>query len=501
MKTVLKQIIITAIIAIGIWGCNESWLDVEPKGQVFEVNYYKNSQEAYSALVACYDVMQHDFWPRGGWATKRGNLCAAADECAGGGGGVGDFIAWVTWDNFTLSASTGPSLGIWDQNFTGVYRTNLLISKIDGVPSMADSERKRYKAEAKFLRARFYFDLVTFFKNVPLFTEPLELENAFKQPQADPKLVYKQIEKDLNEAIPNLPTILPASESGRTTQGAAKALLGKVILFQMDQSRMLEAAAIFEDVNKDDNIYGYKLQKKYGDIFKVSNKFNSESIFEIVHSNVLGTAANMDNGEGSLWSQAIGPRGYTGPTYFAGWGANPVEMSLVNDLKGDPRYSYTVVNIDSIAKNNTLANYEPGYQNSGYFIAKWMLRQADIPATGNEWVNWPYDFIEIRLADTYLMEAEALLRGNGDKSKASKYLNAVRTRVGLSPVEATLENIFKERRLELAIEGSRYFDILRFGKASEILGPKGFVVGKNEILPIPLSELNNTNLIQNPNYQ
>ena len=119
---------------------------------------------------------------------------------------------------------------------------------------------------------------------------------------------------------------------------------------------------------------------------------------------------------------------------------------------------------------------------------------------GDPVVNWPNNEIEIRLADTYLMEAEALIRGGGDANKAAYYLNAVRARVGLPAVAATLPNIYNERRLELGTEGHRFFDLVRTGQAATVLAFKGFTAGKNEVLPIPLDELYNTKLVQNPNY-
>ncbi|HXB92036.1 MAG TPA: RagB/SusD family nutrient uptake outer membrane protein, partial [Puia sp.] len=110
------------------------------------------------------------------------------------------------------------------------------------------------------------------------------------------------------------------------------------------------------------------------------------------------------------------------------------------------------------------------------------------------------DEIDIRLADTYLMEAEALVRGGGDMSKAQFYLDQVRARVGLPSVPVSLNNIYNERRLELATEGHRFFDLVRTGQAATVLASKGFQANKNEILPIPLQELNNTKLVQNPGY-
>jgi len=115
-------------------------------------------------------------------------------------------------------------------------------------------------------------------------------------------------------------------------------------------------------------------------------------------------------------------------------------------------------------------------------------------------LNFPNDYIEIRLADTYLMEAEALIQGGGDASRAAALINAVRARVGLAPVAATMANIKAERRLELATEGHRWFDLVRWGDAPAALAFKGFKAGTNELLPIPLVDLAATKLVQNPGY-
>ena len=117
-------------------------------------------------------------------------------------------------------------------------------------------------------------------------------------------------------------------------------------------------------------------------------------------------------------------------------------------------------------------------------------------------MNFPNDVIEIRLADTYLLEAEASVRANGGSvtTRAQNLLDAVRARVGLTSKTATLDNIYEERKLELATEGHRWFDLVRTGKAATVLAFKGFKAGKNEILPIPMEEMNNTKLVQNPNY-
>jgi hypothetical protein len=196
----------------------------------------------------------------------------------------------------------------------------------------------------------------------------------------------------------------------------------------------------------------------------------------------------------------VGPRNYKGPIYYgAGYGFNPVTTQLATAMKGDPRYGYTIVNIDSLTKA-TGTSYEASYQNTGYFINKYAPVLANIVTTGITDLNWPNDYIEIRLADTYLMEAEADLNGGGT-GRAKTLLDAVRSRVGLPSVPATLQNVYTERRLELATEGHRWFDLVRWGQAPAALAFKGFKAGVNEILPIPLNETTNGSKVkQNPGY-
>jgi hypothetical protein len=142
--------------------------------------------------------------------------------------------------------------------------------------------------------------------------------------------------------------------------------------------------------------------------------------------------------------------------------------------------------MDSL-KTAGAASYTAGYNNTGFFLNKFIGRVSNKVATTPE-LNFGQDFYEIRLADTYLMEAEALLNaggGVGAGSRAYQLLNAVRARVGLAPVAVTQSNLETERRLELAGEGQRWLDLVRWGKASAVLGSKGFVTGKHEIFPIP----------------
>lgn len=477
--------------------CSKSFLDVDPKGTALEDNYYKNAGEAFNGLVAAYDPLGAEVAST--YSNKVGVLNAASDDCYAGGGSSSDQPTWVAWDNFTLDPSLGIQGDLWSHGFTGVYRANVLLSKLGGVP-MDAALKARFTAEAKFLRAYFYFDLVRYFKNVPLFTAPVSPADMFNVPQAEPKDVWAQIEKDLKEAIIDLPLSVPVSENGRVTRLAATALLGKVILYQNDDTRMQEAADLFEVVNTSPN---YQLLSDFGQIFRPDNKFNKESIFEIVHT-AKGIAGwgSWPNFEGNVYVQMCGPRAYSGTIYKVGWGFNPITPDLINVLKDDPRFAHTTYNVDEMIIAHTASSYEKGFQNTGYFVKKYapLIEFYNTAGAGDPVLNYPDDYIEIRLADSYLMEAEALVRGGGDASKAQHYLDAVRNRVGLTSIPATLDNIYKERRLELATEGHRFFDLVRTGQAASVLASQGFHSNKNELLPIPLGELTNTQLHQNPGY-
>jgi hypothetical protein len=408
-----------------------------------------------------------------------------------------------------MTPANAVSSKFWAQDYAGIYRANLLISKLaNDVPGLSAGNKERYIAECKTLRAYFYFELVRLFKNIPLSTEPISTADMYNIEQADPADVYAQIELDLNDAIPVLPSTVSSSENGRLTKGAAMALLGKAILYQNDNARMAEAASWLNKVNTSGV---YDLLPNYKDIFDPGNKFNAESIWEICHSGTSQAWWGTGDYKGNIYCTMIGPRSYsalTDPvhgapdadhTYYSGWSFNPIIKSFAAKIHNDPRYKYTVADLDSLVALGQ-ASYFPGYDNTGLFIQKHAPLLKWKATIGQAELNWPNNVIEIRLADTYLMEAEALIRGGGSATRAQELLDDVRDRVDLDPVPATLDNIYKERMLELATEGHRWFDLVRTGKAATTLAFKGFVAGKHEVLPIPLEELNNTKLVQNPNY-
>jgi len=365
--------------------------------------------------------------------------------------------------------------------------------------------KTRFEAESKALRALYYFNLVRMFKNVPLILEPLTPADMYNVLQANPVDVYTQIELDLVDAIAVLPASLPDAEKGRFTKGAAQALLGKVYLFD---GKNTQAAAVLAEVNGtpgSPNQYGNYLLANYNDLWVVNNKFNAESLLEVAHAStgsshwgVWGSGSD----EGNSVNVMVGPRGYVklgsaAPSLPAGWSFNVITQELYNQLNGDPRFDATIFDLKALQTSGQ-ADYIAGYQDTGYFLNKFLPRQVDVSTgTGDAVLNYRQNTYVIRLADTYLMEAEAL---GGTGTRAQALLDAVRARVGLSPVPVSMTAIKAERRKELAGEGHRFFDLVRWGDAASVLSSRGFVAGKNEIFPIPYKELENTLIQQNPNY-
>jgi hypothetical protein len=499
-----KQITYSILVTAGIFAaaCDKTFLEADPKGQFLEDKYYRNEQEAYNGLVAIYDVVG---WQANGYVTKIGTMDAASDDHFAGGGGPNDVTQYQVISNYTLTPAVGPQADLWAKGFSGVFRANVLLQKMPKVP-MDDNNKKRFTAEAKFLRAYFYFDLVRFFKAIPLLTEPVSPDKMYDVPQVTADVIYAQIEKDLKEAFTDLPANLTLStQAGRATKAAAQALLGKVYLWQKKYPQAITEFAAVNGTPGGTGQYGNKLFTSFAGLFQLANEFNSESIFEISYTNTsAGGWGCVSCTEGNVLNIMTGPRGYNrkdpaAPDYVSGWSFLPVTEDLFNAMKDDPRLNATIANLKQLEIDGKVT-YEKGYMNTGYFLEKTAGRESfKWTGAGNMELNFPKNMYDMRLADIYLLEAEALVMTNGDLTRAAALLNAVRDRAygdNLHHVAATLQNIKLERRLELAGEGHRWLDLVRWGDAAAVLGPRGFKPGKHEYLPIPLLELENTKIEQ-----
>ncbi|AWH86932.1 RagB/SusD family nutrient uptake outer membrane protein [Flavobacterium album] len=496
----LKWSVLLMAGALTVVSCSDDFLNTDFKGAVSEGNYYQTEDDAYHALIAVYDIMKKE---SGGFENMIAMLNAGSDDFYAGGGNASDGIGIQSFSNYSISQATIPG-SFWSDYYQGIFRANVLLQKLPGI-NMDAAKKARFTAETKALRAYYYFQLITQFRNIPLTTTPLSQDQWYSFPQAASRAdVYAQIETDLTEAIPDLPPMLDiATEAGRISKGAGQAILGKVYLYQ---DKKPEAAAQFAEVNGTPggtSQYGYKLLANYADLWAIDNKFNSESILEAAHTSQSNAGwGNWGSGsdEGNTLNVMVGPRGYSSsgaPAYETGWSFNPATLDLVNAMQGDPRFDATLLDMNALVAAGQ-ASYVPGYQDTGYFLKKFMPTHADITTGGGDVVlNYRQNTYTIRLADTYLLEAEAL---GGTGARAQALLDAVRARVGLASIPVSLDNIMKERRLELAGEGHRWRDLVRTGRAATVLASRGFIAGKHEFWPIPIRETENTQIVQDPNY-
>ena len=489
MKTIKFKylFIVTALISLG--SCSEEFVDITPKGSFLSDNYYADETQATAALVGVYDIIRKN---SGSFENMIAVMNAGSDDHYAGGGSATDGEGIQAFSKHTLT-SINVLRPFWTDHYQGIFRANTLLVKLPNV-AMSNNLKDRFAAEAKALRAIYYFNLVRIFKNVPLLLDPLTATNMYDVEQAAPEAVYAQIEKDLLEAIPVLPISVPvATDGGRLTKGAAQAMLGKVYLYN---GKKAEAAAVLAEVNGTPgatNQYGNKLLPNYNDLWVFSNKFNAESLLEVSHTNASNAdwwfwGSGMD--EGNTLNVMVGVRNYsrtsgsTAADLAPGWSFDVITQDLYDAIKSDPRFGATIFDMKAI-KAAGQADYVAGYQDTGYFLNKFMPRNSDKTTGGGAVeINYQQNSYVIRLADTYLMEAEAL----GSGARAQALLDAVRARVGLPSVPVTLAAIKNERRMELAGEGHRFFDLVRWGDAATKLADRGFVAGRDEIWPIPTSE-------------
>ena len=466
-------------------GCSEDFLDETKEYNIGSENYFNSEQDYYNALIGVYDVLQ---------STYVNVIMAeiASDNTLSGGESATDVIGWQQIDEMVHTPVNDNLDDLWDWNFAGVQRANYILEFQDKI----DFEGKEtIIAEARFLRAYFTFELVKWFGPIPLKgDERFVLGDEKIIPRAPVSEVYDQIEADLNYAIEHLDYTAP--EVGRVTKGAAQALLGKAHLYQEE---FQQAAQVLVDLIENGP---YELAD-YDTLFEQEGENGVGSVFEIQYTGEEGAGFGcLQCSEGNVAVGFQGIRNYSGPLFESGFSFN-VPVQEVVDLfeENDIRRDVAILDIEEWAAE-TGATYTEGYKHTGYFNRKYLPRKNDNAGDAN--LTQPNNYRAIRYADVLLMAAEALVRGNIDEELARKYLNMVRLRAGLEPVSASgmtlLDIIYTERRLELVGEGHRFFDLVRTGRAADEI--EGFVVGKNEIFPIPLEEIefSQGNWTQNPGY-
>ena len=460
----MKKMRITfiAFAALGIsFSCSDDFLDRQPLDEVVSTNFYKTQEDAQEALVAIYDVLGYQSTPAVSWSPYMTVSDILSDDAFAGGADANDGLDENELNSFNIPPTNQIIRSVWTINYTGIYRANLLLERIEGIDADEDF-KNRAIAEAKFLRAYFYFQQVRLFENIPLLLETISGPSEYIQPQSAPEDVYDQIALDLIESIDVLPESIPSVELGRVTKWSAIGLLGRVYLFYNgvygndlnagDQTiGSSEVLNLLEELITDS---GHDLLANYDDVWREANEFSVESVFEISHgdSPVWWDWGYVRGGDGNLSSQMQGPRVTGSANWNRGWSFVTVSQKLVDELAGDPRLPSIVLMEADL--DGTLVR---GYQHTGYFSRKYTSDAEHWGSDGQFEHNRTTNNRVIRFSDVLLMAAEL------GSPNAQQYLDRVRTRAGVPTVTATFDNIYRERHLELALEGHRYFDVLRRG--------------------------------------
>ena len=404
---------------------------------------------------------------------------------------VGEF------DTFSYGPTNDHISYVWSYFYNVVSASNYAIESMDKFKEAIKDEGalkqvEACRGEAKVIRAWAYFNLVRLFGEVPLIDRSMDSGELASMKVSSLETLYKFMYDDLDYAIANLPESYTDLQ-GRYTCYTAMALKAKVALYNRDWK---EAATQADAVMASGR---FSLMPKFRDAFSVEHENGPESLMEIQSSDLGQITGGMPI---CYYAFIQGPRNNTGD--FQGWGYKVPSKSLIDFLtkRGDKiRKSVTLLERGTTTpEGDKISDKCPNryYNGKVYVPSKYCTR--DFNSYGLD-----HNMRLIRYADVLLMYAEAMAKGASIASKsgysAAKALNEVRARAGLAETDPTLDNIYDERRAELALEENRFFDLVRWGRASTVLGPLGFVSGKNELFPIPSNQRQlNPNLPQTPGY-
>lgn len=417
----------------------------------------------------------------------------------------------VMYDDFLYNASNGLIASYWSQNYAVIYQCNDVLDIIR-TGNLKEENDLRNKGEALFHRAYCYFNLVRAFGEVPLVLEKINNASEANLPKSPIDSIYVQIDADLTEAASLLPKSWSLSYTGRITSGAVQALHARTYMMRGLWQPMYETSTsvIASGV--------YDLSTPYDEIFTNEGENSRESVYEI---QCTATAAMPQSDQiGSQFAEVQGVRG-AGEWDF-GWGWNmATELMAEAFEEGDPRKEATLLNFrrsDTIAVTPENTNTPYGESPVSTAMGAYFNKKAyTSPAMRKEFTNKGF-WVNIRLiryADVVLMAAESA-NELGYTAEAQSYLEQVRARargsdesvlpkITSSDLNVLREAIRHERRVELGLEPGRFYDLVRWGIAEEVLHAAGKVnyQPRNALLPIPQSEIDRSGgvLVQNPEYE
>ena len=543
MKKILKKLTLCTLsfvtLSLGFSGCKNYLTEIEPGTTLLE-DFFTSTDAAVQNVTGCYTPLLWEYNKTYFSEWFIGDI--ASDDALKGGGNTTDMSDAYDIENWRTTDQNTLLLDFYRANFQGIGRCNLALEYIGKAKVGMDADftqemKNRLLGEVHFLRAYYYFRLTRVFAGVPMPLKVLRSSDEWGMPRASVNELFEQMIRDLEEANKGLwlKSGYPAADMGRATKGAAQAMLMKVNLYMaspywQQYGITKTPAECYRDAKAwGDSIMAsgeYDLCPDYEDNFTMAGENGIESVFEIQYAEV----AWGDYGEGF---------GYTAGSFTqiltrsrnseigGGWGFNHPTKNLYDEFEdGDPRREVAILIPGTAVVPSYQAQSDETYLGNNMVNNKYGMYR-DPEAVGGGYGKWslhasrgPLNNKQIRYADVLLMYAEACL-GLGDAGTAKTQIDRVRERVGLSPLnEATVAALRHERRCELAMEGHRWFDPVRWQggngnglkahmdayKATETADAQHhmqeFVAGKHEIFPIPQEErqLNPTPMDQNPGY-
>lgn len=487
MKNILSKVLITGLLG-GLISCKEDFINLAPLSNQTSSTFFKTADDFKQGVNAIYDGLQS---PKTYGKTFYYLAEVRSDNTDIGDRGANAGIASHI-DLFT-EITTNPFLS---DGYSGFYivisRANAVLDQIDN-STINEAQKKQFKGEALFLRGLAYFNLVRFFGDIPLVTKVQSPTESLSNRRNAVAEVYTQIESDLNTAASLLPNTYAQTDLGRATADAAQALLGKVYV---TQKKWDPAIAALQKVSSN-----HKLLENFADLFKTTTAINEETLFAVRFKKGLSPS------EGNTFFNDMMPRIYVNGVSYSGATNNRPTKSIVGAFaSNDKRF---VGSLDTVYQTSATAF------NRGNYIKKYL----DLPSTtGDQGSSVPV----IRYAEVLLLLAEAQNeKGYQASGSAFDNLNAVRARAGLAArtsadlpnQEAFRDAIFAERRVELAFENDRWFDLIRYGKGLAILQKhlldeynlsSQVLTAARFLFPLPQTEIevynNPATFPQNPGY-
>ena len=496
MSTLFKSLLAAAFVLLAITNCQKDFLDRKPPNRLTFEEFFKTESHAIEATNAVYEQFRNFDCIALPYIACTDVLSDDSDK----GSTANDAPLMIDIDNFTVDASNPLVAPIYKGYYRAIARANVAIENIPNI-AMDAATRDRLVGECKFLRAYSYYLLVQWFGDLPIITTVLKDDDYYAQTRQPREQVYAQIEADLTDALGVLKekSAYEPTDLGRVTKGSARALLAKLYMIKKDWAKA--ETQCMDLINSTE----YSLLPKYSEIFLPIGENSSESVFEL---QAVALETQQAAGPGSSpFNMVQGVRGNPN----LGWGFNRPSDNLVTSYEnGDPRREATVIYVGEILPDGLTQ-----VQDNIEIINERFNQKAWVPAHSGLQDNGPGNIRVIRYSDILLLAAEAKNELN-KAAEALPLLNQVRKRargtfnlilpdVTVTDKDLLRERIYKERRVELAMEQQRWFDLLRWGRAGTVMqavGKTNFIIGKHELLPIPQTEIDLTSgrIVQNPMY-